>query len=232
MSMNQYRARLLVFALALAANVFALAAQSPDRPKFEVASVRPSQSGDGFVSVGIQPGGRFNAVNVPLRLLIRNAYRLQDFQIVGAPDWISSQRYDIVAKAEGDFGPASPGGPISSGQLMLQSLLEERFKLAAHGETRDLPIYALVVARSDGKLGPQLRQSTTDCQAIAGARGRQGRRRRRRARAGDRYVASEWRRGTWPEEAFHFHSWRQPFPSSYNALSSTSLASQGTSISI
>ena len=81
-----------------------LRAQAPQAPAngpaFEVASIKPNNSGDGTVMLQQQPGGRFTATNIPLRLLIRNAYQLQDFQIVGGPSWIGSERYNIVAKAE------------------------------------------------------------------------------------------------------------------------------------
>jgi uncharacterized protein (TIGR03435 family) len=123
--------------------------------------------------LGIQPGGRFTATNVALRMLIRTAYQLQDFQIVGGPDWITSERFDIVAKADGDVPPTAPGGPPGPMQLMLQALLAERFKLVVHRDTRELPTYTLVLARSDGRLGPQLRPSTIDCAATL-ARGRNG----------------------------------------------------------
>jgi uncharacterized protein (TIGR03435 family) len=153
-------------------------AQSPQTPApaFEVASIKPNHSGDGRVMMQQQPGGRFTATNIPLRLLIRNAYQLQDFQIVGAPSWINSERYDIVAKAEDGTPPETPSldrtGPNRI-QLMIRSLLAERFQLVAHDETRELPIYALVVARSDGKLGPDLKKSEVDCNAVfAAGRGR------------------------------------------------------------
>jgi uncharacterized protein (TIGR03435 family) len=141
--------------------------------KFEVASVKPNTSGERNISIGMEPGGRFTARNVPLRLLILNAYRLQDFQLVGGPDWIASERFDITAKGYGDFTPPTPGGPAGGAQLMMRSLLEERFQLATHQETRTLPIYALVLAREDKKLGPQLKVSPVDCVALAGVR-RQG----------------------------------------------------------
>jgi len=153
-------------------------AQSPPATntnlKFEVASVKPNTSGDGRMMIGVQPGGRYTATNMPLRLLIRNAYGIQDFQLVGAPDWADSERFDIIARAEHDIGPPIPGGPPSPIQLMLRSLLEDRFKLALHTEKRELPIYALVLARPDGKLGPQLQPTKTDCSALSGARGRGG----------------------------------------------------------
>jgi uncharacterized protein (TIGR03435 family) len=139
------------------------------RLEFEVASVKPNKSGDGRVMLGMAPGGRFTATNVTLRMLIRNAYQLQDFQIAGGPNWLNSDHFDIVAKADRDVAPAQPGGPPGPLQMMLRALLADRFKLAAHNETRDMPIYALVLARSDGKLGPQLHPSATDCAAIMAA---------------------------------------------------------------
>jgi uncharacterized protein (TIGR03435 family) len=150
-------------------------------PQFEVASVKPNKSGDGRVMLGVQPGGRFTATNVPLRVLIRNAYQLQDFQIVGAPSWIADERFDIVAKAEGGDAMGDPfraeqNGQPSRGQLMIRALLADRFKLVVHNEEKEMPIYALILARSDGKLGPQLKASDVDCAAIiAAARARGGR---------------------------------------------------------
>lgn len=125
-------------------------------PAFEVASVKPNTSGDGRVLVMQQPGGRLNLVNVTLRLMIRNAYRVQDFQIVGGPDWLDSARFDVVAKAES--GNPSP----EQLQLMSRALLADRFKLVVRPEKREMPIYALVPAR-DGKPGPQLSKSDADC---------------------------------------------------------------------
>src|SRR5262245_57026044 len=166
--------RALGLALLAAAGLIALvrvhAQAQPNGPTFEVASVKPNKSGDGRVMIGMQPGGRFTTTNVPLRALIRQAYQLQDFQIVEGPDWINNERFDIVAKAEGDVAPA-PLGTVGPMQLMLRNLLAERFKLVAHGDKRDMPMYAMVLARSDGKLGPQLRPSTVDCAAMFG-RGR------------------------------------------------------------
>jgi uncharacterized protein (TIGR03435 family) len=145
-------------------------------PQFEVASIKPNRSGDNRVMISAQPGGRFTATNVPLSLLIRNAYQLQDFQIVGGPDWITSDRFDVIAKAESDeagaaFRAPKPGEP-SRGQLMLRSLLAERFKLQVHDDTREMPIFALVLARADGKLGPQIHPAAVDCDAVRAAGGR------------------------------------------------------------
>jgi uncharacterized protein (TIGR03435 family) len=145
-------------------------APTPSGPMaFEVASVKPNNSGDPGIRFGMQPGGRFTATNAPLRELIRFAYNLQNFQIMDAPDWIGSERFDVIAKAEGDIQPVQPGqmGPV---QLMMQSLLAERFALKARRESREMGRYDLVLARADRRLGPQLKPSSTDCQALFAAR--------------------------------------------------------------
>jgi uncharacterized protein (TIGR03435 family) len=163
--------------------VIALRAQAPATdtkpPAFEVASVKRNTSvGDPF-GIGFAPGGRFKATSVKLRQLIADAYStagppLPDAQISGGPNWIDSDRFDIVAKAAEDTpsGPVGPG-PAAAQQmrLMLRTLLAERFKLTVHHETRELPIYALVMARSDGKLGPAFHKTEADCVAALAARG-------------------------------------------------------------
>jgi uncharacterized protein (TIGR03435 family) len=143
---------------------------------FEVASVKANKSGDNRIGIGFQPGGRFRATNVPLRELISAAHGtpqpLPAFQITGGPKWIESDRFDIVAKAPGDPQPG-PNGPPPAMFAMLRTLLADRFQLILHRETKDMAIYALVLARADGKLGPQLKPATTDCAAMmAAARGR------------------------------------------------------------
>jgi len=161
--------------LILGVNLMAQASAPAEAPKFEVASVRPNTSGDNKMSNQILPGGRYNAVNIPPRLLIMNAYGLQEQQLVGAPPWISSERFDIVAKAEGEIGPpASRDGGPSPMQLMIRSLLEERFKLKVHREPREVAIYSLVLARPDGRLGNGLKVSAVDCEAFLAARRKGG----------------------------------------------------------
>ena len=118
--------------------------------EFEAASIKPHTSADQQVMMVAQPGGRFTATNIPVRMLIRAAYQLQDDQITG-PSWITSDRFDVVAKAE------LPGAPSVQLLAMLQALLADRFKLGVHREMKDLPIYALVLARRDGALGSKLR---------------------------------------------------------------------------
>jgi uncharacterized protein (TIGR03435 family) len=136
-----------------------LAQQAPG-PAFEVASVRLHTSDDPGTMMVVQPGGRFLAVNVPLRMVIRAAFQLQDDQIVGAPDWIERARFDIDARAAGVKG--APGPELLG---MLQSLLADRFKLTTHRETRQLLVFALERARADGQLGPELR--ATACPDLA-----------------------------------------------------------------
>ena len=109
------------------------------------------------------PGGQFTATNAPLREIIRAAYSpLPDFLIVGAPDWIRTERFDIVAKAEGNPERAQLF-------LMLRTLLTDRVKLAVHRETREIPIYALVRVKPGGPLGPRLRSAAVDCVALMAA---------------------------------------------------------------
>jgi uncharacterized protein (TIGR03435 family) len=136
-------------------------------PQFEVASVKANNSGDAKFVIQPQPGGRFTATNASLRELVRYAYRLQDFQIAGGPSWLDRDRFDIVARAgdggQGDPFQADARGGASRGQLMLRALLAERFSLATHLDTKELPIYGLVLARSDGALGPQLTRAARDC---------------------------------------------------------------------
>ena len=150
--------------------------QAPERlPSFEVASVKQNMSGDSRMRMVTQPGGRLVVTNAPLMGLIATAFSVADSQsmirsrVLGGPSWIDSERYDIDAKAAAEFQP-TPGGHSSEMILMLRSLLEERFKLRTHRETRELPVYELVVARADGKLGPGLHKSDVDCDAVIAAR--------------------------------------------------------------
>jgi uncharacterized protein (TIGR03435 family) len=109
-----------------------------------------------------QGSGGLSISNMPLRLLVRMAYGVQDFQIVGGPSWQMSSRFDITAKAaEGTVRGTQDMLP------MVKSLLADRFKLKAHTESREMPTYAMVVARSDGSLGRDIKPSTSDCSNAA-----------------------------------------------------------------
>jgi uncharacterized protein (TIGR03435 family) len=124
-------------------------AQSAARPEFEVASIKPAAPDARGMFIRGAPGGRFNITNMPLKEMIVIAWRLQPFQVSGGPAWMNSVRYDISAKPDHNPKPDEL-------QLMIQSLLEDRFQLKFHRETKELPIYALVLARKDGKLGAKL----------------------------------------------------------------------------
>jgi uncharacterized protein (TIGR03435 family) len=129
---------------------------------FEAASVKVNKSGDWRKAIGPAPGGRFEATNTVFRDLVGFAFGVpqdsQGFRIVGGPKWIDQDRFDIVATI---------GGTWTRQQMneMLRALVVDRFSLAAHGETRELPTYTLVVA-SNRQL--RLRRSEVDeaaCQA-------------------------------------------------------------------
>jgi uncharacterized protein (TIGR03435 family) len=137
------------------------AAQAP-RPAFEVTSVKPNTSGTFLVMIRTPPG-RFSATNVTLRMLIRSAYgNIPDFRTIGGPSWMDVDRFDVDATA----GQTSTSSTPEQTRRMIQSLLEDRFKLKSHTETRELPIYLLVLARRDGKLGDQIKPSTGECKEI------------------------------------------------------------------
>jgi uncharacterized protein (TIGR03435 family) len=152
----------LAVATALSAVGVALHAQAV--PGFEVVSVKPSNpnpSGPlGGAPMVLPALGRLTAANVTLRMLVMAAYQKQPFQIVGGPEWQNSAKFDINARAPD--ASATTDGLLA----MLQSLLADRFQLKVHTETREVPIYALVLARDDGKLGPKMTASTAECPDI------------------------------------------------------------------
>jgi uncharacterized protein (TIGR03435 family) len=131
------------------------AAQQPAAPAFEVASVKPTQSTASFSIIQPYVNGRFLADNVTVFNLIQQAYHVFGFQIVGAPGWLERERFDIQAIA--------PSTATVRQEVLLQRLLEDRFGLLLRRETRESDIYELVVARADGRLGPNLRSFTGEC---------------------------------------------------------------------
>jgi uncharacterized protein (TIGR03435 family) len=131
--------------------------------RFEVAAIKAFDSGSGPFRVLMgATGGRFES-HVPVGLLVRQALQKPDYQIAGMPGWVDTERYSITAK----LPEGGPPTPISG---LLMNLLKDRFQLAMHAETRDLPIFNLVVARPDGRLGPDLKPSSAECQATVAAR--------------------------------------------------------------
>ena len=150
-------------ACALAAT---LSAQAPR--SFEVASVKPGVPSDPSAFIQFQQGGRVVVRNIPLQQIILWAYQLRwsdDERLIGAPDWIRTEKFHVDAKAPDGvaIGSISAVGAPSPGLLMLRTLLAERFQLAMHNETRELPIYHLVKANADGRLGPKLMPADIEC---------------------------------------------------------------------
>jgi len=152
--------RLLSFAIAFSvlsslSTTLSVGQPQVKKPAFEVGAVKLNRSGDLRARMEIQPGGRFTATNVSLQMLITNAYQLFNYQIVKAPAWVEKDRWDVTAKAEeGTTRPSvarSPGGP-SATQVLLQALIEDRFKLKAHIERRELAVYNLVVTKDRAKM--------------------------------------------------------------------------------
>ncbi|MBZ5632248.1 MAG: TIGR03435 family protein [Acidobacteriia bacterium] len=124
-------------------------AQSAARPVFEVASIRPSDAGPGSVRQ-IKPDG-LTYMNRSLAEYILLAYGVESYQLTHGPAVSLAERYDIVAKAAGPV-------PESQVKLMLRSLLEDRFRLSVHRESKELPVYILTVAKG----GPHFNKSEDD----------------------------------------------------------------------
>jgi uncharacterized protein (TIGR03435 family) len=129
-----------IFAMAVAAS-FAMAQSL----KFEVASIKRNTRGDPGVRIGAMARSRFDAENVWIRFLIECAWDVRDFQLSGGPSWAATDRYDINATKDASAG-------LSQTRLMLQTLLEDRFQLALHHDTRESQVYALVAAKGGVKL--------------------------------------------------------------------------------
>jgi uncharacterized protein (TIGR03435 family) len=117
------------------------------RLEFEIASVKPHHSGDGRRFIRPSPG-RLTIRNLTLKDLLGEANKMRPFQIFGGPDWIDSERFDVEAKAEGNALPQQMTGP------MLETLLQDRFKLQSHRESRELPIYVLTVGKNGSHIQP------------------------------------------------------------------------------
>lgn len=160
------------------------AAQTVQKPKFEVVSIKPTTIRG---PVNTSPGGRYVAVGESLRALIGYAYRLRDYQVMGGPAWASTDLWEIQAKApEGSVQP-SPRPDTTDFDamerlmrqpdtmaLMLQSLLEDRFQLKIHHETREMGVYELAVAKGGLKMKPSADQTRPEPTAPGlGAFGRQ-----------------------------------------------------------
>lgn len=139
--------RLLSLTLALTAALFA------ERLQFEVATIKPAAPlNGGAIAIGTKADpGRVTYNGVPLTLLVMNAYKIKRYQITGGPDWLNSERFDVIAKLP-------EGAKQDQVPEMLQSLLEDRFGLKLHHDTKELPLYELTVAKG----GPKIKASVED----------------------------------------------------------------------
>ena len=162
--------RITGVALIVAAVVTTAAAQSPSLPAFEVLSVKRNNAvGMGKMSGASLPG-QFRIVNIPLHSILREAFGVREEALVGSPTWARDERFDLVGIFPADVITERDGY-----RRMLEKALVERFGLTSHRETRALPIYRLIMARSDRRLGPDLKPSTVDCaQWLAEKRPRAG----------------------------------------------------------
>jgi uncharacterized protein (TIGR03435 family) len=155
-----------LFKILVAATFAGLFAQAAP-PAFEVASVKPNPAFDAPETVTIEPNGGIRMTGYRLINLILGAYDLRAIQmrdqIVGGPSWIYTDRFDIVAKAEGKLTFDAQGRRPAEALKMLKSLLEDRFAVKVHTEPRMMRAFALVLARRDGRLGPKLVESTAEC---------------------------------------------------------------------
>ena len=163
----------VLLAVVVAVSMAIPRAQTPTTsPAFEVASIRQNRDGSVPQKFDWQPGGRVTVTAYPLFQLIRIAYNSNSIQtegqIVGGPNWLKSDRFDFVAKANGSLDADETGRPTLL-IAMLRSLLEDRFHVRVHTELRDALVYFLAIANKDGRLGPQLhRSSQQDCRGPVG----------------------------------------------------------------
>ena len=131
------------------------AAVSGQGPAFDAVSVKVNRSGEARSSFrGTQSG--ISVTNQTLNDIVRNVWNVNRLQIFGGPTWAGEDRFDIEARASGKAGRDEL-------VAMMKTMLADRFKLTVHQETRPIPIYALVLARPDGRFGPTLRQSLAKC---------------------------------------------------------------------
>jgi len=150
--------------------------QAPNsRPEFDVVDIKLNVSGSPNGVGEILPGGQFRAINIPVKEIIKFAYNLRDDAIVAAPNWVDSERYDIVGKAPAAGSEETFWRSDSALQFMrlyytdqtfrqmVQSLLADRFKLSVHSDKKLASVYALTVAKGGPKLQRAVESGKPDC---------------------------------------------------------------------
>ena len=159
----------IVASLLTALTVLPIAAQEriaagppPNGPTFDVVSIKRATDIRSRRSVGEEPGGKFVLSGMAIAPVIRTAYPADTSDLIGAPDWVNAEIYDLTAQAGREV-------PREQMEAMLRAMLAEKFKLVVHYEMQERPVYAMVIARADGRLGPNIRKSELDCDAIQAA---------------------------------------------------------------
>jgi uncharacterized protein (TIGR03435 family) len=129
-----------------------------EKPVFDIASIRENvKSTDGRTHIYRHPeDGQFIAINASMRVLLQFAFEMPDAQILNGPEWLGARNFDVQAKADGSVDEwihtLDSDHAKATKEKMVQALLADRFKLVAHQETRELPVFALVLAKGGAKL--------------------------------------------------------------------------------
>ena len=157
-SMLKLRPAVVALALTIASAAL-LAQESQSRTEFEVVSIKRHTGSDGLISTRSSPDTTV-MTNVTVMTVLRRISVIPARDFLGLPEWVNTERYDIVVKA-----PAGVGRDQQRQREMWRAMVDDRMKLVTHAEQRERAIFALVVASKDGKFGPQLKPSTLDCSA-------------------------------------------------------------------
>ena len=159
----------------------AQAASAMPNVRFEVASIKRNKVGEAERAAApafmpmipgrsqTLPGGRLRGPNMSVRELIRDAYGYRNrahSEVVGGPEWIDKERYDVEARADQEFPGSTSLGLPPAAEAALRTLLAERFNLKVRMEVQNRPIYELVMHRADGRLGPNLKPSKGGCRSF------------------------------------------------------------------
>jgi uncharacterized protein (TIGR03435 family) len=161
-----------VIPITLAALLGTVLTAQDQRPAFEVVSIKPTPPGIDGGGLQLAPGGRVTWRNTTLYGLVAAAYQRfmwDSREIVGGPNWFNVSRFDVVAVAPAGLPRVDADGFPSQLLAMLRAVLADRFRLVAHWETRERPIYSLVLDRADGRLGPRLVPVAMDCAKVTAA---------------------------------------------------------------
>jgi uncharacterized protein (TIGR03435 family) len=148
--------------------IVALAGTTPaaqQTPLYEVASVKPNPNAAARQGLQVSPG-RYTFTAYTLKSLIDVAFQRTPFdqrEAMGGPDWIDKDRFDVVVQAPAGATLTGPDGFPAGVFAMVRAVLADRFGLVTHDDTRERPVYALTVARADGRLGDGLKRVQTDC---------------------------------------------------------------------